>query len=114
MVVHMDEIFLVMLRVLSDSSDEVVQQDLEVLAEIMSYPLTSRSSRHTFFACLYPFAVLANLHLRFTDDGSGDASGMVKGPNSKNPYFSKFIVSLLKLFATDSHILEDRGSFIIR
>lgn len=88
MVVHMDEIFLVMLRVLSDSSDEVVQQDLEVLAEIMSYPLPS--------------------------EGSGDASVIVKSPNSKNPYFSKFIVSLLKLFATDSHLLEDRGSFIIR
>lgn len=44
MVVHMDEIFLVMLRVLSDSSDEVVQQDLEVLAEIMSYPLTGMAS----------------------------------------------------------------------
>ncbi|XP_034237680.1 protein VAC14 homolog isoform X2 [Thrips palmi] len=88
MIVHMDEIFLVMLRVLSDSSDEVVQNDLEVLAEIMSYPLP--------------------------DDGSGDASGVTKSPNSKNPYFSKFIVSLLKLFATDSHLLEDRGSFIIR
>lgn len=38
MVQHVDELFPVLLRVLSDSADEVVQQDLEVLAEIMSYP----------------------------------------------------------------------------
>lgn len=88
MVPHMDELFIVLLRVLSDSADEVVQQDLEVLAEIMSYPSQS--------------------------GGSGDGSDAVRGPSSKNPYFSKFIVSLLKLFSSDSHFLEDRGSFIIR
>ncbi len=31
-----------------------------------------------------------------------------------NPYFIKFVVSLLGLFSTDKQLLEDRGSFIIR
>lgn len=84
MLLHVDELFTVLLKVLSDSADEVVQQDIEVLAEFMSYP------------------------------SSGDTSTGARIPNSKNPYFSKFIVSLLKLFSTDHHLLEDRGSFIIR
>lgn len=33
---HVDDLFPILLKVLSDSSDEVVQNDLEVLAEIMS------------------------------------------------------------------------------
>ncbi|KAJ1524324.1 hypothetical protein ONE63_010831 [Megalurothrips usitatus] len=88
MVLHVDELFPVLLRVLSDSADEVVQQDLEVLAQIMSYPPP--------------------------DGQSGDATIIVRCPNPKSPYFSKFIISLLKLFGNDSHLLEDRGSFIIR
>jgi vacuole morphology and inheritance protein 14 len=36
MMCHVDELFPILLKVLSDSSDEVVQNDLEVLAEIMS------------------------------------------------------------------------------
>ncbi|KAK3918994.1 Protein VAC14-like protein [Frankliniella fusca] len=84
MLLHVDELFPVLLKVLSDSADEVVQQDIEVLAEFMSCP------------------------------SSGDTTVAVRIPNSENPYFSKFIVSLLKLFSTDHHLLEDRGSFIIR
>jgi hypothetical protein len=35
--------------------------------------------------------------------------------HSMNPYFSKFIVSLLRSFSSDRHhLLEDRGAFIIR
>ena len=38
MLKHVDELFPVLLRSLSDLSDEVVQLDLEVLAEIISSP----------------------------------------------------------------------------
>jgi len=37
-------------------------------------------------------------------------------PDAKmqNKYFTKFIVNLLRVFSTDRHLLEDRGTFIIR
>jgi vacuole morphology and inheritance protein 14 len=41
---HVDEVFPVLLRTLSDSSDEVVQQALEVLAEIISSPAGKKFS----------------------------------------------------------------------
>ncbi|XP_012265720.2 protein VAC14 homolog [Athalia rosae] len=74
---HVEDFFPVLMRTLSDSSDDVVQQDLVVLAEIIS----SKSS----------------------DD-------MI----NRNKYYKKFIISLLRLFATDRHLLEERGNFIIR
>lgn len=89
MLSHVDALFPVLLRVLSDSSDEVVQHDLEVLAEIIS----SRPQK--------------SLDNKLTESETFEN-------NSVNPYFSKFIVSLLKQFSCDRHLLEDRGSFIIR
>lgn len=53
MVQHVDELFPVLLKVLSDSADEVVQQDLEVLAEIMSYPLQSMPQTENL--CIYKY-----------------------------------------------------------
>ena len=44
---HVEKLFLVLLKVLSDSSDEVVQQDLEVLAEVVSYQTDGKSSDQT-------------------------------------------------------------------
>jgi vacuole morphology and inheritance protein 14 len=41
---HVDELFPVLLRTLSDSSDEVVQQALQVLAEIISSPAGNKVS----------------------------------------------------------------------
>ncbi|XP_054278723.1 protein VAC14 homolog isoform X2 [Macrosteles quadrilineatus] len=86
MMCHVDELFPILLKVLSDSSDEVVQNDLEVLAEVMS--------RHP------------------TDNKLAEDHGESK--QLMNPYFTKFITSLLKQFSCDKHLLEDRGSFIIR
>lgn len=55
MVQHVDELFPVLLKVLSDSADEVVQQDLEVLAEIMSYPLQSMPQTKNVCIIKYEF-----------------------------------------------------------
>ncbi|XP_046483958.1 protein VAC14 homolog [Neodiprion pinetum] len=74
---HIDEFFPVLMRNLSDSSDDVVQQDLIVLAEIIS-------------------------------------SKSIDDSISRNKYYKKFIVNLLRLFSTDRHLLEERGNFIIR
>ncbi|XP_063225932.1 protein VAC14 homolog isoform X2 [Bacillus rossius redtenbacheri] len=83
---HIAQLFPELLRALSDS-DEVVLQDLEVLAEIVS----TSSTRNV------------------TSDKQYQA-----GNHQLNPYFSKFITSLLKLFSSDRHLLEDKGPFIIR
>lgn len=34
--------------------------------------------------------------------------------NVQSKYFTKFIVNLLRLFSTDRHLLEEKGTFIIR
>ncbi|XP_071649427.1 protein VAC14 homolog [Temnothorax longispinosus] len=80
---HIEDLFPILMKSLSDTSDEVVQQTLVVMAEIIS----SKS----------PEAVAAD-------------------PNAKmqNKYFTKFIINLLRLFSTDRHLLEERGTFIIR
>ncbi|XP_067003163.1 protein VAC14 homolog [Anabrus simplex] len=98
---HVDELFPVLLRVLSDTSDEVVQQDLVVLAEIISSP-AGRNTDGKIDGLSVPSKLEKIL----------DKNQETK--HTMNPYFSKFIVSLLKLFCTDKHLLEDRGSFIIR
>lgn len=84
---HVEKLFPVLLKVLSDSSDEVVQQDLEVLAEIVSSRLE-------------------------VTEGTKSVDNSVSLETNK--YFPEFINSLLRLFNTDRRLLEDRGSFIIR
>ncbi|PSN34186.1 Protein VAC14 [Blattella germanica] len=101
---HVDELFPVLLRTLSDSSDEVVQQDLEVLAEIISSPAGKKLSSSNDYSLHVPVPVQQMLEAQ----GSSNNHTM-------NPYFSKFIVSLLRSFSSDRHhLLEDRGAFIIR
>ncbi|KAK6643734.1 hypothetical protein RUM43_005244 [Polyplax serrata] len=82
---HIEKLFLVLLKVLSDSSDEVVQQDMEVLAEVISY-----------------------------QQGTSEESEPIQRNDSTNKYFPEFIDNLLRLFSTDRRLLEERGSFIIR
>ncbi|CAG2057121.1 unnamed protein product [Timema podura] len=88
---YIEKLFPELRRALSDSSDEVVQQDLEVLAEIISSPSITSSS-----------------------DDADSENQLPANSHGMNPYFSKFVISLLKLFSSDRHLLEDRGSFIIR
>nr|CAD7258290.1 unnamed protein product [Timema shepardi] len=91
MFLYIEKLFPELRRALSDSSDEVVQQDLEVLAEIISSPSVTSSS-----------------------DDADSENQLSANSHGMNPYFSKFVISLLKLFSSDRHLLEDRGSFIIR
>lgn len=82
---HIDNLFPVLMRTLGDTSDEVVQQNLVVVAEIIGSKSTNT-----------------------IDEGQIELSTV------GNKYFTKFIVNLLRLFATDRHLLEERGAFIIR
>jgi len=83
-----DDIFPVLLKTLSDHSDEVVILDLEVLAEISS----SKTGRVP----------------------SVPSPAITTQENSTSPHFKQFMLSLLKLFSADRTLLEAKGSFIIR
>lgn len=97
---HVDELFPVLLRTLPDDSDEVVQHALRVLAVIISSPAGKKLSSPGDHS----------LDVKELLEKHGSANN-----HSMNPYFSKFIVSLLRLFSSDrNHLLEDRGAFIIR
>lgn len=52
---YIETLFPVLLKVLCDSSDEVVQHDLEVLAEIISQrPIDNKlTGKHNFLLVLY-------------------------------------------------------------
>lgn len=93
---HIDELFPVLMRTLSDTSDEVVQQNLVVMAEIIR-------SKHLEEEIVQEVTRTVEI-----------SKSAASGARTRNKYFTKFIVNLLRLFSTDRHLLEDRGAFIIR
>ncbi|XP_038070107.1 protein VAC14 homolog [Patiria miniata] len=92
---HVEDIFPVLVRTLSDVSDEVVLLDLEVLAEVVSSPAGPAATAQT-------------------TEGASQSDQRGKSASATNAYFHKFMTNLLQLFASDRQLLEDRGSFIIR
>ena len=94
---YIDELFPVLLKTLSDTSDEVVILDLEVLAEISSSKIghTTRSK---------PF-IFSKSYLSISSYFISEVT---------SPHFKQFMLSLLKLFSADKNLLESKGSFIIR
>lgn len=113
---HTDSLFPILLRTLSDESDEVILKDLEVLAEIASSPAGQTdpnndgselySGQSTL--CVPPPA-------RGVQLGEG-ARGLESSPSTPtmNSYFHRFMVNLLKRFSSERRLLETRGAFIIR
>ncbi|CAH1779830.1 unnamed protein product [Owenia fusiformis] len=95
--IHVDELFPLLLKTLSDPADEVVLLDLEVLAEISS------SEAGKQFSPKSPDSKIPDS----IQEG-------INASHSMNKFFTRFMVDLLKLFSTDRQLLEDRGSFIIR
>ncbi|RZC41579.1 Vac14 Fig4 bd domain containing protein [Asbolus verrucosus] len=91
MVNHIDVLFPALQRTLSDEADQVVQQCLVVIAEVIASPVTKRTSPTNSDG-------VAIKHL---------------GCNT-NPYYNKFLISLLQSFNTEKRLLDERGSFIIR
>ncbi|KAK0089963.1 hypothetical protein PV325_004440 [Microctonus aethiopoides] len=88
---HIEDLFPVLMRTLGDTSDEVVQQNLVVIAEIIG-----------------PKSATIEQELPREKQSISSSSPV------RNKYFTKFIVNLLRLFSTDRHLLEERGAFIIR
>ncbi|XP_051904214.1 protein VAC14 homolog [Hippocampus zosterae] len=106
---HTDSLFPMLLKTLSDESDEVILKDLEVLAEIASSPAGQTD----------PAAACDGLDSRpalKVPDKVGKTGAAESSPStpSMNSYFYKFMINLLKRFSAERKLLESRGAFIIR
>uniref|UniRef100_A0A3B3SJA0 Protein VAC14 homolog n=1 Tax=Paramormyrops kingsleyae TaxID=1676925 RepID=A0A3B3SJA0_9TELE len=101
---HTDSLFPMLLKTLSDESDEVILKDLEVLAEIASSPAgqTDSSGPCDSTGCRLELAVPAS------------ANPSTPSTPSMNSYFYKFMINLLQRFSLERKLLEIRGAFIIR
>ncbi|XP_058622872.1 protein VAC14 homolog isoform X2 [Onychostoma macrolepis] len=102
---HTDSLFPMLLKTLSDESDEVILKDLEVLAEIASSPA---GQTDTFGLC-DNLDSKTELHI----PGS-KVTDLSPSTPSMNSYFYKFMINLLKRFSLERKLLEMRGAFIIR
>ncbi|KAM4614295.1 protein VAC14 homolog [Discoglossus pictus] len=109
---HTDSLFPILLKTLSDESDEVILKDLEVLAEIASSP-AGQSDAST--EATDPPQGLSELHVPASSSSTG-ARGLECSPSTPtmNSYFHRFMVNLLKRFSSERKLLETRGAFIIR
>ncbi|KAM6195141.1 protein VAC14 homolog isoform 2-T2 [Sarcoramphus papa] len=114
---HTDSLFPILLRTLSDESDEVILKDLEVLAEIASSP-AGQTEGHGPSDGSDPRPGPVELHVpgRAGQLNSSGTKGLECSPSTPtmNSYFYKFMINLLKRFSSERKLLETRGAFIIR
>ncbi|CAN9505606.1 unnamed protein product [Ophioblennius macclurei] len=111
---HTDSLFPMLLKTLSDESDEVILKDLEVLAEIASSP-AGQTDQGT--SC---DNTDGKLELKVPEGAKAGQQPTSKAVDSSpstpsmNSYFYKFMINLLKRFSMERKLLENRGEFIIR
>ncbi|NXH68337.1 VAC14 protein, partial [Hydrobates tethys] len=114
---HTDSLFPILLRTLSDESDEVILKDLEVLAEIASSP-AGQTEGHgpSDGSDVRPGPVELHVPARAGQLSSFGTKGLECSPSTPtmNSYFYKFMINLLKRFSSERKLLETRGAFIIR
>ncbi|NWX91319.1 VAC14 protein, partial [Nothoprocta ornata] len=114
---HTDSLFPILLRTLSDESDEVILKDLEVLAEIASSPAGQTEGPGPSEGTeARPSQVELHVPVRGSQLSSSGNKGMECSPSTPtmNSYFYKFMINLLKRFSSERKLLETRGAFIIR
>uniref|UniRef100_A0A493T5I6 Uncharacterized protein n=1 Tax=Anas platyrhynchos platyrhynchos TaxID=8840 RepID=A0A493T5I6_ANAPP len=111
---HTDSLFPILLRTLSDESDEVILKDLEVLAEIASSP-AGQTEGHGPSETTDPRPGQVELHIPGRNSQLS-VKGLECSPSTPtmNSYFYKFMINLLKRFSSERKLLETRGAFIIR
>uniref|UniRef100_A0A673N064 Protein VAC14 homolog n=1 Tax=Sinocyclocheilus rhinocerous TaxID=307959 RepID=A0A673N064_9TELE len=108
---HTDSLFPMLLKTLSDESDEVILKDLEVLAEIASSPA---GQTDTSGSCDSSDSK-TELHIPGGVTGVQPVvTDLSPSTPSMNSYFYKFMINLLKRFSLERKLLEMRGAFIIR
>lgn len=105
---HTDSLFPMLLKTLSDESDEVILKDLEVLAEIASSPAGQTDLVGSCDNTDH------KLELKVPDKATNKAGDSSPSTPSMNSYFYKFMINLLKRFSLERKLLENRGAFIIR
>uniref|UniRef100_A0A8C1HIF0 Protein VAC14 homolog n=1 Tax=Cyprinus carpio carpio TaxID=630221 RepID=A0A8C1HIF0_CYPCA len=103
---HTDSLFPMLLKTLSDESDEVILKDLEVLAEIASSPA---GQTDTSGLCDNSDSKTVQWWLV-----GSKVTDLSPSTPSMNSYFYKFMINLLKRFSLERKLLEMRGAFIIR
>lgn len=109
---HTDSLFPMLLKTLSDESDEVILKDLEVLAEIASSPAGQTDqtgpcdSTDNKLELKVPESAKPGQQPKAVDSSPSTPS--------MNSYFYKFMINLLKRFSLERKLLENRGAFIIR
>ncbi|NWH33040.1 VAC14 protein, partial [Chloropsis hardwickii] len=115
---HTDSLFPILLRTLSDESDEVILKDLELLAEIASSPAGQTEEGHgpSDSSDVRPGPVELHVPPRAGQLSSSSTKGLECSPSTPtmNSYFYKFMINLLKRFSSERKLLETRGAFIIR
>lgn len=113
---HTDSLFPMLLKTLSDESDEVILKDLEVLAEIASSPAgqTDQSDSCCSTDSRVELKVPAGAKPGHQPGAGSKAADSSPSTPSMNSYFYKFMINLLKRFSLERKLLENRGAFIIR
>uniref|UniRef100_A0A8C8VPM2 Protein VAC14 homolog n=1 Tax=Pelusios castaneus TaxID=367368 RepID=A0A8C8VPM2_9SAUR len=117
---HTDSLFPILLRTLSDESDEVILKDLEVLAEIASSPAGQTEGQGPCDGSETRLGQ-SELHVPIkaslkTSPTHSSMKGTECSPSTPtmNSYFYKFMINLLRRFSSERKLLETRGAFIIR
>uniref|UniRef100_A0A671PUJ7 Protein VAC14 homolog n=1 Tax=Sinocyclocheilus anshuiensis TaxID=1608454 RepID=A0A671PUJ7_9TELE len=107
---HTDSLFPMLLKTLSDESDEVILKDLEVLAEIASSP----AGQTDVSGSCDNSDSKTELHIPGGVRDGQPVTDLSPSTPSMSSYFYKFMINLLKRFSLERKLLEMRGAFIIR
>ncbi|XP_072225592.1 protein VAC14 homolog [Leuresthes tenuis] len=113
---HTDRLFPILLKTLSDESDEVILKDLEVLAEIASSPAGQTDQASSCDNADNKLVLRVPEAPKPGQQPSTGSKAVDASPStpSMNSYFYKFMINLLKRFSLERKLLENRGAFIIR
>ncbi|XP_026182024.1 protein VAC14 homolog [Mastacembelus armatus] len=111
---HTDSLFPMLLKTLSDESDEVILKDLEVLAEIASSPAGQTDQGGSCDSTDNKLKLKVPEGVTPGQQHSSKAGDLSPSTPSMNSYFYKFMINLLKRFSLERRLLENRGAFIIR
>lgn len=113
---HTDSLFPMLLKTLSDESDEVILKDLEVLAEIASSPAgqTDQAGPCDSSDGKVDLKIPESAKQSQQPNTSPKAADSSPSTPSMNSYFYKFMINLLKRFSLERKLLDNRGAFIIR
>ncbi|KAK2833319.1 hypothetical protein Q5P01_017208 [Channa striata] len=111
---HTDSLFPMLLKTLSDESDEVILKDLEVLAEIASSPAGQTDQTGLCDSTDNKLELKVPESAKPGQQQSTKVADSSPSTPSMNCYFYKFMINLLKRFSLERKLLENRGAFIIR